>query len=184
MDSLSTLVPVGKLRPREERHLSRAMHEARQVRTRMQPLDSHALLGEGLGILNSWRPPPSRPQFLLLCVDESNSLEGPSSSDGTRARVVRGQGREHLGKEQPLGHQTQGELVTSVVQEVLQPQEGHATQLPPVPPVHPNLQLPGLRRGGQVEEWGTRPYSASLPLRGLRSPLPAPGPASPAPGGQ
>ena len=63
--------------------------------------------------------------------------------------------RGHLGKEQPLGHQTEGELVTGIVQEVLQPQEGHAAQLPPVPPAHPDLQLPGLSRGGQVEEGGT-----------------------------
>lgn len=164
-DSLSALVPVGKLRCREERHLSRVACEARQSGPRCGPLDSPAVLRQGLGILSSWRPPPSGPNFHS---DGSPSLEDPSSQ-------VRGQGRGHLGKEQALGHQTEGELVTGIVQEVLQPQEGHATQLPPVPPAQPELQLPGLRWGGQVEEWGM----ACVPTWLAFCPMPEVTPACP-----
>lgn len=61
-----------------------------------------------------------------------------------------GKANGHLGEEQPLWHQAEGELVTGIVQEVFQPQEGHATQLPPVAPMHPNLQLSGLHREARM----------------------------------
>lgn len=75
--------------------------------------------------------------------------------------------------------------MTGIVQEVLQPQEGHTAQLPPVPPVHPDLQLSGLHQRGRLRvEQGTSPYLAGLPPHSPGSPVIAQGPASPAPGGQ
>lgn len=84
-----------------------------------------------------------------------------------------GRGRGgHLGKEQSLWHQAEGQLVTGIVQEVLQPQEGHAAQLPPVPPVDPDLQLPGLHGEARLSggEPGTSHYLSSLPPHEPRSP--------------
>lgn len=62
--------------------------------------------------------------------------------------------------------------MTGIVQEVLQPQEGHTAQLPPVPPVDPNLQLPGLHREAKLSqgEPGTSYYPSSFPPRCPRSP--------------
>lgn len=62
--------------------------------------------------------------------------------------------------------------MTGIVQEVLQPQEGHAAQLPPVPPVDPDLQLPGLHREAKLSqgEPGTSHYPSSFPPCYPRSP--------------
>ena len=83
-----------------------------------------------------------------------------------------GAGGGHLGEEQSLWHQAEGQLVTGIVQEVLQPQEGHAAQLPPVPPVDPDLQLPGLHREIRLTGGGpsTSHYPSSLPPHDRRSP--------------
>lgn len=54
--------------------------------------------------------------------------------------------------------------MTGIVQEVLQPQEGHTTQLPPVPPTHPDLQLSGLHGEARLRVgYSTSPYLDSLP---------------------
>lgn len=56
--------------------------------------------------------------------------------------------------------------MTGIVQEVLKLQEGHPTQLPPVPPVNPDLQLTCLCGEDQAKEWGlassTHEWPASL----------------------
>lgn len=61
----------------------------------------------------------------------------------------RGGGRQQLGvtnldEDDALRLQLETHAVTTVIQEVLQPQELHSTQFSPVPPEHSNLQLPGL----------------------------------------
>lgn len=66
-----------------------------------------------------------------------------------RSRVSR-----NLGKEPSLRHQTERKLVTGIVKEVLKLQECHTTQLSPVPPVNPDLQLTSLCGKDQAEEWG------------------------------
>lgn len=57
----------------------------------------------------------------------------------------------NLGKEPSLRHQAERKLVTGIVQEVFELQEGHTTQLPPVPPVNPDLQLTGLYGEDQAD---------------------------------
>lgn len=162
-ESTSSLVPVGKLRPREDRHLSRVTHEAGQSGQGHRPLDS-VWASE-----TAWEPILGDLLPLGLNVHSSERARNPRDQ---KAGVS-----GHLGKEQPLGHQAEGELVTRIVQEVLQPQEGHAAQLSPVPPVHPDLQLSGLYRKGRVED------GAGLPAGSPKSPLASQKPASPAPGG-
>lgn len=49
--------------------------------------------------------------------------------------------------------------MTLIVQEVFQSQELDSTQLPPVPPVYPNLQLPGLVRGGEADKHANKQAS-------------------------
>lgn len=51
---------------------------------------------------------------------------------------------ENLDEEDSLRLQLETHAVSPVVQEVLQPQELHAAQRPPVSPEHGDLQLPGL----------------------------------------
>lgn len=57
-----------------------------------------------------------------------------------------------------MRHQAERKLVTGVVQEVLKLQEGHPTQLPPVPPVNPDLQLTCL-----CGEWGVASAAREWP---------------------
>lgn len=68
----------------------------------------------------------------------------------------------NLGKEPSLRHQAERKLVTGVVQEVFELQESHAAQLPPVPPVNPNLQLTGLYGEDQADEWGSASASTRV----------------------
>lgn len=51
---------------------------------------------------------------------------------------------KNLNEEQALRLQVETHAMSLVIQEVLQPQELHTTQRPPVSPVQSNFQLPGL----------------------------------------
>lgn len=53
-----------------------------------------------------------------------------------------------------MRHQAERKLVTGIVQEVFELQKDHTAQLPPVPPVNPDLQLTGLYGEDQADEWG------------------------------
>lgn len=75
----------------------------------------------------------------------------------------------NLGKEPSLRHQAERKLVTGVVQEVFKLQESHAAQLPPVPPVNPNLQLTGLYGEDQADEWGSASASTRVASPAARS---------------
>lgn len=50
----------------------------------------------------------------------------------------------NLDEDDTLRFQLQTHAMTTVIQEVLQPQELHSTQFSPVPPEHSDLQLPRL----------------------------------------
>ena len=53
--------------------------------------------------------------------------------------------KRNLNEEHALGLQVETHAVPLVVKEVLQTQELHTAQGAPVPPVHCDLQLPGLQ---------------------------------------